>query len=144
MAISASLRLLKIATHATRMLVGYGAFLVTSRTPDFAFRSMGSLFCHTGGRSNDIFSWFIGKVRHPYAALAKERASARLPHDEHERAIAALQGQGYYAFEKPLPSDVCERLLHFAQSQPCVMRPMEDGSPSVPVKTVYPRGAPSG
>lgn len=139
MAIPSPVRLLKIAMHAMRMLAGYGIFLVTRTTPDFAFRSMGSLFCHSGGRSNDVFSWFIGKTRPPHAALSKARAPL---HDEHDRAIAALREQGYYAFGKPLPTDVCERLLHFAQTQPCVMRPMEDGSLSAPVKTVYARGAP--
>ncbi|MFA6901893.1 MAG: phytanoyl-CoA dioxygenase family protein [Gallionellaceae bacterium] len=56
--------------------------------------------------------------------------------------VADLRTQGYHVFDKKLPDELCERLLEFALSHPCVMRPMDGEGREKAQRVVYPRGKP--
>src|SRR4051812_12438203 len=84
-------------------LLGLIVYAFTRRTPEQSHLAMIWLFCVTRGRSNDFFSWLIGRGKRPYrfpnvqGALG-EVADSRM----REKAGRDLREQGYHIFERKL------------------------------------------
>jgi phytanoyl-CoA dioxygenase PhyH len=127
-----------------RILAGSFVFMFRGVTPAYAYQGMIRLFCLTGGYSNDILAKLF--ARRPYQ-LAK--ASGVLG-DMHERTLThvteTLRDRGYYVFEKRLPSDLVARLVEFASTHKCTIRPSDaDSKQGIgPRVTVYDRANPQG
>jgi len=90
-------------------------------------KALVSLFCLTGGRSNDLLHRLVA-ARHP-----------PLPLDDLDDVAAPIAAQlrerGYCVFERRVPADVCERLLAFALAEEAEVSG---------VRAVYERGEPRG
>lgn len=128
--------------YAVALAIGFAFYLVTKKTPVFGYRGMVKLFCATGGRSNDILSKMIGIAKRPYRFDKAVGVLGDLSTTTSRAAIVAkLRERGYFTFERQLPPEICERLLLFATSQPCDIRP-GDGQRGKPIAAVYRRGAP--
>jgi hypothetical protein len=69
-------------------------------------KALVSLFCLTGGWSNDIL--------HRLVAL---RRPAREAGGDAARIAAQIRDRGYYVFDRRIPGDVCERLLAFSLAE---------------------------
>lgn len=128
--------------YAVALVLGFAFYLVTKKTPVFGYRGMVKLFCATGGRSNDILSRLIGIVKRPYRFEKAVGVLGDLSTTTSRAAIVAkLRERGYFTFERQLPPEICERLLLFATSQPCDIRP-GDGQCGNPIAAVYRRNSP--
>jgi hypothetical protein len=137
------MKIIKGSLHAIRLMVGLLVFLFTRKTPGYAYQSMISLFCLTKGRSNDLLSQVIGWLRPFYdfgatanGILGKMESSGK------DKVVADLRTKGYHVFEKKIPLEICDRLIEFALSHPCVMYPMDGKGSEKAQQAVYPRGRP--
>jgi hypothetical protein len=124
-----SLRLLfAVVANTTVLVLGFLVYLVTKRTPAFGYHGMVRLFCLTGGHSNDHLSVLIGFAKPvrdiPDAAGVLGDMSSPA---KRELAVRALREDGYHIFDRRLDGGVCDRLLTFATSHPCELRPMDGG-----------------
>lgn len=138
-----AIRPFEAAAYAGMICAGFACYLVTGRTPSFAYKSMIRLFCLTQGHSNDWISAAIGFLEPRYhfgdsRGILGEMSDA----ETRSRAVRALRQSGYHLFEQRLAPDVCDRLLQYAMTQPCELSQM-DGQQSAQAKNaVYVRGEP--
>jgi hypothetical protein len=105
--------------HYLTVLRGVFTYWRTRNTPDTVTQSLISLFCATGGRSNDIISRGISLLNPPYRI---ENAAGVLNLDTAEarsEAIDTLRAQGFYVFPTRLPASTCDELLKIALTEPC-------------------------
>lgn len=125
------------------LLAGLAVYLVSKRTPSYAYQSMIRLFCITRGRSNDWLSRTIGLFKRPYA-FPKRRGILGDMADPVLRGevITALRERGFYIFKQRLRDDICDRLLKYATTQPCEMRPMDSQTAAGSLASSYHRGTP--
>jgi phytanoyl-CoA dioxygenase PhyH len=137
-------RFAKGVVHALRLLLGLGIYAVSGKTPPFAYQAMVALFCLSGGRSNDVLSRIIGKLKPQYpltqgAGVLGDLSTAASRRD----IVGQLRARGFYVFQQQLPADMCDRLLQYALTQRCVTRRMDGGQPTQAVAATYPRGTPN-
>jgi ectoine hydroxylase-related dioxygenase (phytanoyl-CoA dioxygenase family) len=108
-----------------RLLGGVCVHLATGKTPARSYQSMISLFCRSGGRSNDMLTaalkLFGGRVRLPRS----HGVLGDMQGDKLDRVVQDINEHGYCLFEKALPDDMCDRLLAFALDTPSLVRPLE-------------------
>jgi hypothetical protein len=132
-----------VIPYAVLVGIGYCLYLVTGKTPAFAYQSMVKLFCLTRGRSNDWFSALVGSLAKPYAfGRSNGVLGGAIQEEERKSALSALRESGYYVFRRKIPDEMCDRLLQFALTQPSEVCPM-DGQPSAEkVSDIYVRGKP--
>ena len=135
-------KLLKGTMHTGRLLAGLLVYAVSGKTPAYAYQSMISLFCLTKGRSSDMLSAAIGLIRKPYAFGTAEGVLGSMTELAKERVVSDLREHGYHVFDARLSEAMCDRLLEYAVSHPCKMRPMEGDGPDKARRVVYPRGNP--
>ena len=100
-------------------MLGMVTFWITGKTPADAYQSMVTLFCATGGKSNDVISRCFSVVRAPYR-LAKPAGVLTGSGDELPEAAAALKEKGFYVFRSRLPDSVCDELLNVSLNRPCI------------------------
>ena len=125
------------------LAVGFIIYRVFYKTPAFAYQSMVRLFCITGGHSNDFISRLIGLFSRPYRFSNANGILGKMAEKtQRDRVVSALRDRGFYIFADRLPEELCDRLLHYATSHPCKMRPMDGGQLGKLVATIYHRGAP--
>lgn len=126
-----------------KMVVGMLIYWASGKTPAFAYQGMISLFCLTRGHSNDFISRLIGIFKRPYVFGDANGVLGNMAERKRRAAVVStLQQQGYYVFENRLPEDVCDRLLKYATSHSCKMRPMDGERLGPPIATIYHRDAP--
>jgi hypothetical protein len=125
-----------------KLLIGLAIYIVFWRTPAFCYQSMIGLFCLTRGHSNDWLSSLIGLLKRPYNFTNPSGILGNITGESRKRVTSALNEQGYYVFENRLPEALCDRLLQYATSHPCKMRPMDGDALGKPVMTIYHRGSP--
>jgi hypothetical protein len=135
--------LVKWLLYPPMLLFGLIVYWFTGKTPALAHQSMIWMFCLTGGRSNDFLSRALGRIERPYCfdnvkGVLGDMTDRALRDTVRER----LNDRGYYVFENRLPDDMCTRLLHYATSHTCKMRPMDGMRPGKPRSVVYSRAAP--
>ncbi|ASU41587.1 hypothetical protein hmeg3_21275 [Herbaspirillum sp. meg3] len=118
-------------------------YFLRGTTSDAAHQSMIALFCRTRGYSNDMLSWIIGLFRRPYVFdKGSFGVLGAVRGEEESEAVQQLRKEGYYVFRNRLPEDLCDRLLAYAVSAPCKLRPMDGTALGAPQMAVYHREAP--
>jgi hypothetical protein len=134
---------IQILLHSAKLMVGFTIYLVLKKTPPFAYQSMVSLFCLTRGYSNDFLSRLIGLFSRPHRFSNADGILGNMAEKTQiDHVVSALREYGFYVFENRLPDELCDRLLQYATSHPCKMRPMDGDQSGKPVATIYHRGAP--
>jgi len=134
---------LEAVAYATMVAVGFGWYLVTKKTPAFAYQSMIRLFCLTSGRSNDWISKSIGFFKRPYrfgdaTGVIGDMSDPAV----RDRAVGALRESGFYLFQQRLSAEMCDRLLQYATTQACELRQTDDQRIAAGREAVYVRGRP--
>jgi len=127
---------------ASKLAAGALNYYVSGRTPPSAYQSMVSLFCVTGGVSNDAMSQLVSLAYPPYDLPDAKGVVGDLRPDNLERITSEIDANGFHVFEQRLPESLCDSLLAFATSAPCVQRGM-GGAGVDEVVSRYPRGQPS-
>lgn len=131
-------------SNALRTLLGAAAYMKDGRTPNFAYQSMLQLFCATGGASNDAMSSLIGLLHRPYALRDARGALGDFSESDVEAIGSDIQKNGYHVFRERLPDALCDELLNYATTAPCVRRGTDDvGSADVRLEK-FPRINPDG
>lgn len=128
--------------HLIRLVFGVCVYKFCKKTPEYAYQSMVFLFCRSQGRFNDLLSWVIGAKNGKYDFEPMTSVVGELSQSCRKNINAALREQGYYVFESRLPADICDRLLEYALTHPCKMRPMDGSGLSAPIRTIYHRDSP--
>jgi len=100
------------------------------------------LFCLSKGRSNDLLSFVIGKLKPGYHFEKTSGILGDVGGEAQEAVVSSLRHQGYHVFKRRLPEDLCDRLLRYAMSHECRMSPMDGQSPDSARTVLYPRGKP--
>lgn len=125
-----------------KLIIGLLNYLVFKRTPAFGHQAMISLFCFTSGYSNDLLSKIISYFERPYHLAEPSGILGAMTESRRSQVLTKLNEEGYFIFEERLPEELCDRLLKFATSQVCSMRPMDGDILGKPVRTQYHREAP--
>ncbi|MGO8755130.1 MAG: phytanoyl-CoA dioxygenase family protein [Gallionellaceae bacterium] len=133
---------IRVGRQVVRVTRGLVSYMLYKQTPVSAFYSMRALFCMTNGRSNDWLSRLIGIFKSPYRFSNTKGILGEMTDDKRSRIAATLRERGYYVFENRLPGELCDRLLQFATSHTCKIRPMDGDKLGKPVDAVYHRDAP--
>ena len=127
----------------SKLIAGFAIYLRSKQTPAFAYQSMIALFCLTKGYSNDLLSQLIGLVKRPYHFKNASGALGPMGDNAHRgKIVTTLQARGYYIFEQRLSEKVCDRLLLYATSHECKLRPMDGDQTENPIEALYHRGKP--
>lgn len=135
--------LIRLAIATFKVTIGLVFYGCTRRTPAFAYQSMIRLFVLTGGRSNDLLSRLIGIIRRPYRLQGARGVLGALREDQLQRLVDRLRVRGYHKFDVKLPSELCDKLLNFALTQPCTPRARDsDQQPTCAQPVVYDRKNP--
>jgi len=131
-------------SNAARTLLGAAAFMKNGRTPPFAYQSMLQLFCATGGASNDAMSSLLSLAKRPYALPDRRGVLGDLSSEDVDAIGSDLRQRGYHVFNQRLSDDLCDRLLEFATSTPCVRRGMDGEVNADEDVSHFPRQRPEG
>ncbi|MEO8157951.1 MAG: phytanoyl-CoA dioxygenase family protein [Betaproteobacteria bacterium] len=124
----AFLSLIRKLRDVTYLLSGIAAFVVSKQTPPFAYQALIRLFCQTGGRANDILSSFISRISPPLDLASANGILGNLQPKEIDEIVRVLKTDGYYLFPHKLPEAACARLVKYAKSTECLVRPTEEES----------------
>jgi hypothetical protein len=136
-------KIVKALLYPTTFVTGLLVYLVTGKTPGLAHQGMVWHFCRTQGRSNDFLSRIVGFFRPPLPFPDARGILGDMTREESRReAISQLRERGHYIFPTRLPDELCDRLMAYALSQPCKLRPMDGMRPGKVVRDVYHRSAP--
>lgn len=106
------------------------------RTPLESFHSMISLFCQTGGRSNQVIhkivTMFSSKVKlNGFDGIVPLKSKMEL-----ENVIKQLNEKGYVVFENVLSEEICDYLYKFGTTTESSARPLYSGKGMVAKKTI--------
>jgi hypothetical protein len=135
--------LIRGVVHTGKLIAGLLLYVASKKTLAFSYQSMVYLFCLTKGRSNDYLSFLIGILKPGYKfGKTADGILGAMSGNEREIVISDLRNQGYHVFDKRLSDDLCDRLLEFAVSNPCISRPMDGESKEKKKRVVYPRDKP--
>ncbi len=105
---------------ATYVLAGLAYYGLRGETPERSYHSMVRLFCRTGGRSNDLLSRGVSRLRPPEALPSHDGVLGTLD-DAQRRAITeSLDRDGYHVFDERLDDATCDRLLALSLRTPSV------------------------
>jgi hypothetical protein len=108
------------AWDACCVACGLLVFRRTGRTPRLAQSGLVSLFCQTGGASNDFLHRRVARPPIPLVdarGVLGDMRGATL-----ERVTRDLDERGFHVFERRLSDEQCDRLLRFALTEPAVVR----------------------
>lgn len=129
-------------SNAARTLLGAAAFMKNGRTPPFAYQSMLQLFCATGGASNDAMSSLVSFAKRPYVLPDQCGVLGDLSSEAVDAVGSDLRQRGYHVFKQRLSDDLCDRLVEFATSSPCVQRGMDGEVNADEDVSLFPRQRP--
>lgn len=137
-------RFIRVGFDFSKLIFGLMVYLVSKRTLAFSYQSMIRLFCATQGHSNDVLSFVIGLIKRPYnfgkdadGILGCMSGRAR------QLVVADLRTQGYHVFTAKIPEQLCDKLLEYALTKPCISRPMDGQGRQESEIVIYPRENPS-
>lgn len=120
------------------LFVGWVRFHRTGRTPKSAYSAMVSLFCLTGGRSNDLLHRIVVRSSPP-VPLPRQGLLETMSDSEMAATVERLRESGYAILPARLPEEWCDGLEDYALREQAVVR--VDG---VPRRATYVRNAPAG
>lgn len=129
-------------SSAARLAVGCVQHYATGKTPPHSYQAMIQLFCETGGISNDAMSSAISLVRRPYRLPDSNGVLGNLGESDVTSIADDIRLNGYHLFDRKLPSDLCDRLVAFAQQTPCLARAMDSNLGTDQRLERFPREAP--
>jgi hypothetical protein len=135
------LKLIKILIYTSAMLVGLGYYLVTKKTFAFSYQAMIKLFCLTGGRSNDLLSSLIIFFNKKYYFDTTDGILQISDLDKREIALKNLNENGFHVFDDRLSSDICNNLINFALTHPCLSR-LDSNNANLSTYDIYQRERP--
>jgi len=121
------------------MMRGIREYRRTGTTPEDAYLMMRDLYCHTRGYSNDVISALVKGNGRPYALPNSKGIMGDLSAQDVDKIVSTINEVGYYRFPQRAPEDLCDRLLEFALTTPCMLRPPREG---LPTEMVYDRANP--
>jgi hypothetical protein len=126
-----------------RLALGGVRYWAGGHTPDSGYQSMISLFCQSGGVSNDRLARMVSRLHPPYELDPANGVLGDFRTHDLARITHELDERGYHVFERRLPAELCDRLMDFALRNHCTMRAMsgQDRSESRVVER-YPREQP--
>jgi Phytanoyl-CoA dioxygenase (PhyH) len=130
--------------NTARTLLGAAAYARSGHTPNFAYQSMVQLFCATGGASNDALSSWLAWTRRPYALSDACGILGNFSADDVERIGTDIRERGYHVFQQRLPDSLCDELLNYASTTPCIRRGTDDRGRTDLQLERFPRGNPDG
>ena len=79
--------------------MGWIIYLITNKTPNFAYQSMIVLFCVTRGVSSDFISKMIGLFRRVYTFPTYEGILGKSTELDLKHVDQRLRDDGYFVFE---------------------------------------------
>jgi Phytanoyl-CoA dioxygenase (PhyH) len=122
--------------------ISYGFFRLTGRTPTLSYLTYLLLHEATRGRSSEQLRRLLERsgVRLPLGSIDGVLGTGSSLEDELDRAVQALDRDGYYVFRKKLDPALCHQLELFARSSPAVLRPSQ---PQKPERLVFDEAAPA-
>lgn len=136
-------KMIRVLLHCAKLAAGFVGYLALNKSPAFAYQSMIALFCLTRGRSNDFVSSIIGMFERPYYFETANGILGKMSEVVRRQSVVSdIREKGYHIFENRLPDDLCDRLLQYATSHPCNMRPMDGALAGNQISVIYHRGAP--
>src|SRR2546428_2358809 len=134
-----------IVAGSLRLLVGSAVFAWRGATPRYAYQSLIQLFCITRGRSNDLLAKLLKLIHRPYRLSPATGLLGDLTNAEVAKITDSLRDRGYHVFNRRLPADLVDRLVKFALSNECKIRPSDDPTHGAePRFTIFNRAAPAG
>lgn len=126
-------RWMRLIFNTLRFPYGYLRFRVYAKTDPWAHQALVQLFCDSGGRALDLFSFLIGLTSKKINFIESDGVLGPLNEVELKKYSAILKSQGYLVFPNALKVDMCERLLEYAYRTPALLRKMDyenaDGPP---------------
>lgn len=124
-------------------LIGLIVYPFRRSTPWLSHQAMIWLFCVTRGRLNDFFSRAIAWIHPPYRFASMNGVLGDMSDERLRKKVAQdLRERGYHVFERRLPDDLCDRLLQYALTHECKLRPMDGMDKGKTIRAVYHREAP--
>jgi hypothetical protein len=114
------LKRLGIVRDLAFLLAGWVYFRSAGTTPRRAHWALVSLFCRTGGVSNDLIHGLVARRRPPLNIDGEGVLGVRK--EQLSQIASQLKERGYYVFDHQLPADLCDRLLEFALAEKAVVR----------------------
>ncbi len=133
-----------ILSSVAKTALGALAFALQGRTPPFAYRNMLQLFFTTGGTSNDAMSSLLAMANRPYKLPDSHGVLGSLSEGDVRAIGSNIRERGYHIFEKLLSDELCDKLLEFATTKPCIQR-QKDGQSFVEIELPrFPRENPDG
>jgi hypothetical protein len=121
-----SLRVLVLTLRSALLLpIGFILYGITGRTPEFAHQALIWLFCVSQGRSNDLLSGIVSRMRGRLAIESPVGILGDLNGRALQDHLDGLLRDGFIVRERALPPDVCDRLVRFALGTQVVTRRLE-------------------
>jgi hypothetical protein len=121
-----TLRVLALTARSIVLLpVGFVVYWCTGRTPQFGHQALIWLFCLTQGRSNDLLSTVISRMRSKVLIKAPVGVLGDLRDPALGACLDKMRTDGFVVFERALAGDVCDRLVRFAETTRAQIRPMD-------------------
>lgn len=99
---------------------------LNERTPPSSHLGMIRLFCQTSGWSNDFISKCISLIDKPIKLENTKGILGDLSSHRLKEINQSLEMNGFCTFEKVLPPDSITKLYHFALTQECTLRPLDE------------------
>jgi hypothetical protein len=141
---TSSIELQAAVSNAARTVLGAAAFIKNGRTPNFAYQSMVQLFCATGGVSNDAMSSLLRLIHRPYALPDARGVLGDFSAADVETIASDIRQKGHHVFRQRLPDALCDQLLNYATTTPCIRRSTDgEGKPDLDMER-FPRENPDG
>lgn len=124
------------------LIIGLLVYTLIHKTPSYSYQSLIRLFCVTKGVSSDRLSQLVGWIKGRYTIDEPVGVLGDISGLNQMHITETLRDRGFYIFPQRLSEDVCERLLRYATTTPCKMRPMDGAQLGAPVSTIYHREIP--
>lgn len=103
-----------------KLSAGLVSFKLSGKTPDWAYQSLISLFCRTGGRANQQINKILTLGRSRYNLQDEPNI---IEPSEAKFALDALNSDGFYIFKKKLPESMCAELEALARTAKVTIHP---------------------
>jgi hypothetical protein len=100
---------------------GLQTYYRTGEADMTAWRSLLDLHCRTNGRSSDRLAGLLRLMRPARQPRLVSGLLGEFSIEEQERAARSLSQDGYYVFDRKLPSETCDALERFARRMPAVV-----------------------
>ncbi len=98
--------------------------VATGRTPPLAYQSLIRMFCLTRGWSNDALASMVRIFRRPATLPAPVGILGQLTPARVDEVAQEIRDRGFCVFRDQMPAETVQRLVDFALTTQCRVRPM--------------------